>query len=315
MTSSFKKMVVKSFEGKLVEEILEASPAALHGVSPADASMLEAAFGIRTIRQMAEHKFFRYAISILAASGSPDYDPGPPPEWQAFFASAPLAHYIDHPSERFRTEFGPVFYRGRLDGTARALIIGQDPATDELIASRAFVGRSGQRLQGLLGKIGLSRSYVMVNTFLFGVYGQFNPELTAISLEPELLNYRNKYLDRLARGNDFSVVLTIGAGARHALSHWPGREGYEVHELVHPAAPESLVLPDWNQHLPALVAALDPDEGVLPDSAPYGTVFLPSDEVRIPRFDLPFGMPDWHGTGGSRSKRDGPQKIIWNAAE
>ena len=32
-----------------------------------------------------------------------------------------------YPFNAFRTEWGPIFHRGRLDGSARVLCIGQDP--------------------------------------------------------------------------------------------------------------------------------------------------------------------------------------------
>ena len=72
----------------------------------------------------------------------------------------------------FRSEWGPVFHRGRLDGSARVLLLGQDPAQHETILRRILVGEAGHRIQGFLWKLGISRSYVMVNTFLYGVYGQ-----------------------------------------------------------------------------------------------------------------------------------------------
>src|SRR4249919_3635646 len=77
-----------------------------------------------------------------------------------------------YPASDFRTEWGPIFHRGRLDGTARVLVLGQDPATHESIARRILVGEAGQRVQGLLAKLGIDHSYVMVNTFLYSVYGQ-----------------------------------------------------------------------------------------------------------------------------------------------
>ena len=55
-----------------------------------------------------------------------------------------------YPLDSFRVEWGPVFHRGRLDGSARVLVIGQDPATHETIARRILVGEAGQRAQGLL---------------------------------------------------------------------------------------------------------------------------------------------------------------------
>ena len=51
---------------------------------------------------------------------------------------------------------GPIYYRGRLDGSARLLIVGQDPSADENLVRRAMVGTAGQRVQGLLRKLGLN---------------------------------------------------------------------------------------------------------------------------------------------------------------
>src|SRR3954453_17284397 len=77
-----------------------------------------------------------------------------------------------YPPAAFRTEWGPIFHRGRLDGSARVLVIGQDPATPEAICRGILVGEAGQRIQGFLAKIGIRTSYVLVNTFLYSVYGQ-----------------------------------------------------------------------------------------------------------------------------------------------
>ena len=51
------------------------------------------------------------------------------------------------------------------------LLIGQDPAQHEAITRRILVGEAGQRTQGFLAKLGITRSYVMVNTYLYSVYG------------------------------------------------------------------------------------------------------------------------------------------------
>src|SRR5437870_4561565 len=76
-----------------------------------------------------------------------------------------------YPSGQFRVEWGPIFHRGRLDGSARVLIIGQDPAQHETVVRRILVGEAGRRIQGFLGKLGITTRYVMVNTFLYSVYG------------------------------------------------------------------------------------------------------------------------------------------------
>jgi len=310
---SIKHLLDAVYEEKSLAEILDASTAALQGVSSSDADKLEAAFGVKTIRDLAALKYVRYAQAILALDGCPDFDPGPPPEWQQLFGNAPLDHYISHASGRFRIDYGPVYYHGRLDGTARLLIVGQDPATDEILAQRAFVDRSGQRLQGLLQKIGISRSYTMLNTFLYGIRGQFDSEMKKITREAPIIDFRNRLLDRVVATNSIEVVITIGAGARDAVERWPQHTQYPTFNLIHPSAPEQMVLPNWNQQLSGLIDAIAPDDPALLDPTPYGDVYTAEDELAIPRFDLPFGIADWHGTSGTRSKRDGDDKIIWQA--
>jgi len=56
-----------------------------------------------------------------------------------------------------------VFYRGRLDGSARLLCAASDPSTTERVAMRTLVGDAGQRVQGFLTKVGLTRSHLCLN--------------------------------------------------------------------------------------------------------------------------------------------------------
>src|SRR5688500_3546130 len=76
-----------------------------------------------------------------------------------------------YPSGQFRLEWGPIFHRGRLDGSARILVIGQDPAQHETVIRRVLVGEAGRRLQGFLAKLGITKSYSIVNAYLYSVYG------------------------------------------------------------------------------------------------------------------------------------------------
>ncbi len=242
----------------------------------------------------------------------PPFDSAPPPAWAALFDQAPIAHYETHPSGRFRTEFGPVFYRGRLDGTARLLIVGQDPSTDEILAQRILVGEAGQRVQGLLRKLGVERSYVMLNTFLFGVTGQFDAKLRAISAAGPILSYRNSLFDQVLATSPIEAILAFGAGARHAVDHWPADAPLRRFDLVHPTSPSG-VADSWNRALPELLAAVTPEPGLAPDPTPYGSDLTPGDSAPIPRLDLPFGLPTWHGTGGTHSTRQGSKrKIVWS---
>ncbi len=313
MSHSFDDLVDAAYRGKTAPEILAAPADALLGVSAGDAGHLKAAFGIETVGDLADDPFSERARTIRAAAGTPAFDPGPPPGWEAFFAQAPLDHYLNHPSGRFRLDFGPVYYRGRLDGTARVIVVGQDPSTNEILAHRIFVGSSGQRVQGFLARLGVVRSYTMLNTFLFSVFGQVDAELRAISLEEPVLSYRNAFLDRLKAGNPIEAVISFGAGARHAVEHWPGLGDLPFFHLTHPAADDDFVVASWNEALGEVPDAVRPDDGGLPDATPYAAPLGDGTLTPIPRFDLPFGVPDFQRSGGGHSTRDGNDTIVWTA--
>jgi uracil-DNA glycosylase len=231
------------------------------------------------------------------------------------YVAEPFATLVaDHPGEEvypggdFRTEWGPVFHRGRLDGSARVLVLGQDPAAHEAIVRRILVGEAGQRVQGLLAKVGITDSYVMVNAFLYSVYGQQGGE--AHARDSAIVAYRNRWLDALLVGSRVTAVLALGRLARTAFLDWaatqPAAAGrLHLARLRHPTYPESAaratgrplaettaaLLGDWNARLPALgehVAAEGPR-----DPSRFGSVWRPEDLVGIPERDLPAGCPPW----------------------
>ena len=246
--------------------------------------------------------------ALICALLYPKHDPGPPCHWERLFEKAPLADYVNHPGNPFHTHFGPVFYRGRLDGTARVLIVGQDPSTDELIAHRILAGDAGQRLQFLLGKLGLTRSYLMLNTFLFGIFGQYQSSLGA---EPAIQQYRNQLFDHAKATNKLEAVFCFGKAAHESVLAWPGLGSLPMVYFLHPSFPDDAALAqNWNQHLAPAHAAVAADHDGLVDLTPYGATI---DKAPIPRFDLPFGAPAWEGTNGTSSQRQGETGILWTA--
>jgi hypothetical protein len=60
------KSLDKAYEGKALKEILDASPAALAGVTDKDAEHLAEAFNIKTVRQLGANKFFSVAAALVA---------------------------------------------------------------------------------------------------------------------------------------------------------------------------------------------------------------------------------------------------------
>ena len=182
-----------------------------------------------------------------------------------------------YPPDSFRTEWGPIFHRGRLDGSARVLVIGQDPATHETICRRILVGEAGQRMQGLLAKLGITRSYVLINAFLYSVYGQGGG--TRHIDDEGIIEYRNRWLDTLARHNELQAILTLGHLADRAYQAWKATPagtacGAAYANVTHPTYPESAsasgsitraeamqrLCDSWNAGLTLLQPVVTPDE-------------------------------------------------------
>ncbi len=60
------KALDKAYEEKPLKDILDASPAALAGVTDKDAEHLAEAFNIRTVRQLGSSKYFAIASALVA---------------------------------------------------------------------------------------------------------------------------------------------------------------------------------------------------------------------------------------------------------
>ena len=60
------KALDKAWEDKSLAEILEAPVSALAGVTDADAEKLEAAFGIKTVRDLGSNRYFATAGVLVA---------------------------------------------------------------------------------------------------------------------------------------------------------------------------------------------------------------------------------------------------------
>jgi Uracil DNA glycosylase superfamily len=237
-----------------------------------------------------------------------EFDPGP--------TGAFSTHWDNRPSytsvkARFRMNWGPIYYRGRLDGSAKVIIIGQDPAADENVARRILVGSAGQRVQGFLRKLGLNKSYVMVNTFLYGLKGQIDAEAKTISSSASIKNWRNQLLDMLKTGQT-EAVIAFGAGAQHVVDLWPGASSLFVAKPLHPSFRDDADLrANWNTWLPQIRPHVTPD--VAADMTPYaGNTFKKADLENIPPRDLPFGVPKWMGTG-DMAWRTSPTQIAWKS--
>jgi hypothetical protein len=223
-----------------------------------------------------------------------------------------------YPQADFRTEWGPIFHRGRLDGTARILLIGQDPGQHENVLRRILSGEAGRRVQGFLAKIGINRSYVLINALLYSVYGTEGAKYVS---KPLVTAYRNQWMTGILAGGSIQAVVTFGGMAEKAwktyLKTSAAPAGVQVHHLTHPTFPESAggtaairasntkkMLLQWNGALQSLFGAVQGDVPV-PALLPYGAGFKDTEKGDIPSFDLPAGTPKWMYDDDGWAKRVG----------
>jgi uracil-DNA glycosylase len=233
-----------------------------------------------------------------------EFDPGPVQEpFATLVGEAPGADV--YPPADFRVEWGPVFHRGRLDGTARILIVGQDPGQHEAIARRILVGEAGQRTQGFLAKLGIDRDYVMINTYLYSVYGQHGGEEHAD--DPAIAGPRERWLDALFATSPIEAVISFGHLGRIAFERWrdgagAAHAGVPFEPLTHPTQPEAVARQGSGKRAEAMLAMLAQWNGALERLAPvlgaappipYGDDMTSEDRSPIPAFDLPAGSPPW----------------------
>jgi len=229
-----------------------------------------------------------------------EFDPGPKGAFRDLCANYPGASAY---SEGFRTAWGPIFYRGRADGTARILAIGQDPAQHEAVVRRILVGEAGRRVQGFLSKLGFTKRYILVNTYVYGIFNQnvATPHL----LDPAIAQYRHKWLDTIFASGKIQAVLAFGSQADKAWQHYrrtaSGKKinvGYQ--HVLHPTADGkgtpvitmAKLLANWNQGLQKLHPLIAGPDVATP-LVPYGTTFTAAELPGIPDFDVPPGVPAW----------------------
>jgi hypothetical protein len=172
----------------------------------------------------------------------------------------------------------------------------------------------------------VTHSYVVINTFLFSVYGQSGG---AAHIGDEAITaYRNRWFEAILETSPIESVVAFGGLAGEAWTAWlqsPAAQGRPVlpfQRVPHPTSPISgakgdkaklaalttQMLAAWNAAIAALtpsVAHPDDDFG-----APYGTSFTPAELPDIPMADLPAGTPPWMATEDGWAKREGKTDAI-----
>jgi hypothetical protein len=235
-----------------------------------------------------------------------EFDKGP---------SAAMAKLLmQHPDytpvkEFFWFNWGPVFYRGRLNKTAKVLCIASDPGPTERIPGRALIGNAGQRIQGFLSKIGITQSYVCLNGFIYALHPSHLSDGIKLLNDPIHTAWRNKVFDA-ATGPQLQAIVAFGDVAKKTVDLWTGKGTTPVFKTYHPSyrGDEDILTADWNRVITGLRAIVTKDADGDTTLPLYGTRFKEADYAAVPQRDLPFGAAPflgndkWLRTGGTGEK-------------
>ncbi|MEU4392697.1 uracil-DNA glycosylase family protein [Kribbella sp. NPDC023855] len=258
------------------------------------------------------------------APPSIEFDKGPPTAIARHFAALPPIAPEDR--DLFWYDWGPVFYRGRLNGAAKVLGIASDPGPTERLVGRTLVGDAGQRVQGFLTKLGLTTNYALVNAFPLAVHPSKSNSARPLLSDPAQLAWRNRFYD-LITDSRLEAIIAFGGNAQAALKLWDTAPDVPIFRIPHPSAHDAADLAArWAAAIPAARAAVTPDPGGDQTGPNYGVKLTESDYARIPHADLPYGQPIWIGddrwgrTGSprhnntiERSGADLDHTMIWQA--
>jgi len=278
--------------------------------------------------------------------GNPwDYDPGPPRNrsWPRLFAETPNYRGLGVAAsgdEEFRWHQGPMFYRGRLrDRQVKVLVIGQEGAQDESLSHRSFTGGTGARMQNFLNHLGITRSYLFLNTFVYPIFGQYNGVLPTLAqhVESPIAKHRNEILDYVVARNDLQLVVAVGRAAKESVASWIESHGGTADPnalreadasvvspqlravgVLHPGGASrggaiSRIIADFKSAIGQVEQWIDDDASWLP--ADTDGVRQPAADYKyrsapIPFRDFAFGTQWRLGRGGTSSNRRDSQEAI-----
>jgi uracil-DNA glycosylase len=278
--------------------------------------------------------------------GSPwEFDPGPAAnrKWSQLFAETPNYRGFGKAlsgSEEHRWHFGPMFYRGRLgDQQVKVLVVGQEGAQDESLSHHSFTGGTGGRMQRLLNHLGIDRSYLFLNTFVYPIFGQYNGLLPVIAQHPAspIAKHRTALFDYVVERNDLQLVIAVGRAAKESLASWVEAHGGTADPDKLHLADASVISPSLHMvgvlhpggagkggAVSAIVASFKAAISQVHDWIDDDPTWLPVDPGTtrssavsykyasdpIPFRDLPYGVPWRLGRGGTSSNRRDGQTAI-----
>ena len=272
-----------------------------------------------------------------------EHDPGPTTAggWAALFAETPNYRGLGRAvlgREAFRWHHGPMFFRGRLDGSAKVVLVGQEGAQDESLSHRSFTGGTGARTQHLLRHLGLDRSYLFLNSFVYPIFGQYTDDLRPLAQDRRspIVAHRHRILDKAIVDGDVRLVVAVGRAAKESVATWIRAHGGNADPerldratlgslpdrllavgVVHPGSAAGgstgAIKADFQRACNLVRDRVEADPGWLPADPGVDRDLAAPFQYRsaaIPYRDFPFGTCPRLGRGGTSSNRTDNQRSI-----
>jgi len=218
------------------------------------------------------------------------------------------------------------------------VLVGQEGAQDESLSHRSFTGGTGARMQHLLRHLGLDRSYLFLNSFVYPIFGQYTQDLRPLAQDPRspIVAHRHRILDKAILDGDARLVVAVGNAAKESVATWvqahggsadpdqldkaslgslPGR--VRLVGVVHPGSAAggstSAIKADFQRACDRVKGWLDADPAWLPADPGVPRDLSTAYQYKsaaIPYRDFPFGTCPRLGRGGTSSNRTDAQRGI-----
>ncbi|MEZ6186197.1 MAG: hypothetical protein R3F62_14455 [Planctomycetota bacterium] len=277
-----------------------------NGATAGGSSLSLEVLDVTRYRATLDGESFDLERRILIPPADPEaYDRGPRGKVAKHLREAPAYPNEGAYEDVFWDDWGPVFYRGRLNGDARVIGIASDPGPTESLPfiRRSLVGDAGQRTQGFLEKLGLTESYVLVNAFTYPTRpSKVEQGHQVMDDFPEQLAWRNDFYDLLYDKGGVQGIVVLGAQAEVAFEAWNRsrmdrglgdlRDEVTVVVGAHPSSGRTEwqsreLARGWRVAVEKLREVVTPDDAELAKQPNFGDVFSEVDYAEIPPGDLP----------------------------
>src|SRR5262249_31488545 len=159
---------------------------------------------------------------------------------------------------------------------------------------------------GLLAKLGLTRSYVLVNAFAVALHpSRMTKGLDVLANNAAIRVARHGLYNGLLAGGALQAIVAVGGGAHRGDALWGASytavKAVPVFKLAHPAAVDrtgsghDAALKGWRDAAVTLRTIVTPDPLGDPTMPNFGDYFTEVDYARIPRWDFPTMTPAYVG--------------------